>query len=372
MGFGKASTAANHSEPRPFRDIVPLVEQMGVFEMLVYVTQSGSRYHSRKDLACLEKARGTLQVEIQVAADGGLQPCLTCDAPVLPASTEGDLRWLRAIDDWHKSANFDSFWEEAFARRVLAKTPGVSVDDLELQAYVSTREETYKVDFFIPSMSIICEIDGYAKDGTPPTQSEMEKRNRRDANLQNQGFSVLHFSNTQVQQEPANCIQILSKSLEASSARMTAPTSQSWGENTDTSKVETGVTTQPSKSNGKLLALGVLAIVAIAIAGTLLVARAGGSPDKAGQIPTESTQNLEVTNPSETAAPAVAASVVPPGVDPISKDSCPTSHPFKGNVNRDGEKIVHSPGQQFYDRTDPERCFESIDSAIAAGYRETK
>jgi hypothetical protein len=346
--------------------------QMGVLEMLVYVTQSGSRYHSRTDLACLEKARGTLQIEIQLAADGGLQPCLTCDAPLLPASTEGDLRWLRAIDDWHKSSSFDSFWEEAFARRVLAKTPGVSVDDLELQAYVPTREETYKVDFFIPSMSIICEIDGYAKDGTPPTPSEMEKRNRRDANLQNQGFSVLHFSNTQVQQEPANCIQILTKSLEARSAKKLAPAPNPHSEGTPAADAATAVSPRPSRLNGKWLTVGVLAIVAIAIAATLLAVQSSGSSDEAGQVLAESTQGLEVPDASDTAATPITASVMPPGVEPISKDNCPTSHPFKGNISRDNEKIVHAPGQQFYDKTDPEKCFESIDSAIAAGYRETK
>jgi hypothetical protein len=41
----------------------------------------------------------------------------------------------------------------------------------------------------------------------------------------------------------------------------------------------------------------------------------------------------------------------------------------KGNINRDGEKIYHLPGDPAYERTKPERMFASAEEAEAAGYR---
>ena len=41
----------------------------------------------------------------------------------------------------------------------------------------------------------------------------------------------------------------------------------------------------------------------------------------------------------------------------------------KGNVNRDGEKIYHLPGDPAYERTHAEEMFKSAADAEAAGYR---
>jgi hypothetical protein len=41
----------------------------------------------------------------------------------------------------------------------------------------------------------------------------------------------------------------------------------------------------------------------------------------------------------------------------------------KGNVNRDGEKIYHLPGDPAYQRTRAEEMFTSAEEAEAAGYR---
>jgi len=41
-------------------------------------------------------------------------------------------------------------------------------------------------------------------------------------------------------------------------------------------------------------------------------------------------------------------------VKPISKNSCPSSAPIKGNA---WSKIYHKPGQRFYNRTNSEVCF---------------
>jgi hypothetical protein len=42
---------------------------------------------------------------------------------------------------------------------------------------------------------------------------------------------------------------------------------------------------------------------------------------------------------------------------------------IKGNVNRDGERIYHLPGQANYDRIEPEMLFESEAQAEAEGFR---
>lgn len=44
---------------------------------------------------------------------------------------------------------------------------------------------------------------------------------------------------------------------------------------------------------------------------------------------------------------------------------------IKGNINSKGEKIYHSPGQQYYDLTKPEVMFCSVKEAEAAGFRAT-
>jgi hypothetical protein len=41
----------------------------------------------------------------------------------------------------------------------------------------------------------------------------------------------------------------------------------------------------------------------------------------------------------------------------------------KGNINRDGEKIYHLPGDPAYERTHAEEMFRSAEEAEAAGFR---
>lgn len=57
-----------------------------------------------------------------------------------------------------------------------------------------------------------------------------------------------------------------------------------------------------------------------------------------------------------------------PGLAPTN-GKCPTTHPIKGNINRDGEKIFHETSGDFYGATIPERCFESREAARQAGFR---
>lgn len=57
------------------------------------------------------------------------------------------------------------------------------------------------------------------------------------------------------------------------------------------------------------------------------------------------------------------------GVAPVSEYDCPASHPIKGNRN---SMIYHVPGGQYYAITQPEECFATEASAVAAGYRRSQ
>jgi len=63
-----------------------------------------------------------------------------------------------------------------------------------------------------------------------------------------------------------------------------------------------------------------------------------------------------------------------PGVEPLTKRSCPSTHPIKGNfTTRSGERcIFHMPGQRFYQKTQPERCYASPEEAESDGCRASK
>ncbi|GAB6179959.1 hypothetical protein JCM14036_12780 [Desulfotomaculum defluvii] len=42
---------------------------------------------------------------------------------------------------------------------------------------------------------------------------------------------------------------------------------------------------------------------------------------------------------------------------------------IKGNINKNGDKIYHLPGQQNYERTNPEAWFKTEEEAVKAGFR---
>ena len=48
---------------------------------------------------------------------------------------------------------------------------------------------------------------------------------------------------------------------------------------------------------------------------------------------------------------------------------CPQSRPVKGNED---SMIAHEPGDRYYGVTNPEQCFASMGSAVAAGFRPAK
>ncbi len=61
---------------------------------------------------------------------------------------------------------------------------------------------------------------------------------------------------------------------------------------------------------------------------------------------------------------------VPAGaVRPDADGVCPADNPVKGNLS---SMYYHVPGTRFYDRTIPEYCFDTVESAEAAGFGPTK
>ena len=338
--------------------------------MQVYITQTGTRYHGRTDQSCLENARGTTAVDLGVAIDGGLRPCLVCDAPQLPNSTEGDRRWLRAVDDWHRSGAFESMWEEAFARRILSRLTEITADDVEPQAYINSGSEAFKVDFLIPSAQVVLEVDGFAKSTQPISPTDLERRNRRDATLQSLGYTVLHFTNAQVQEEPSACadtVRAAVKGARKTQSPSTALNARAFGEPQRpavTSAVPvTSVTSAVSGSSGMGLRLGfTIAAIAIVIFGVIIfvaMGSGGDSPSGASGAP-DSTEAIQPEGGS------MAPTATPERwVDPESQSACPTGYDFKANDNG----LVHPPDNEpYYSKTTPERCYASLSDAQADGY----
>ena len=54
--------------------------------------------------------------------------------------------------------------------------------------------------------------------------------------------------------------------------------------------------------------------------------------------------------------------------------NCPSAYPIKGNFKTsDGSRcIAHAPGDRSYNRTRPEKCYATMEDAIADGCRPAK
>lgn len=59
---------------------------------------------------------------------------------------------------------------------------------------------------------------------------------------------------------------------------------------------------------------------------------------------------------------------ITPTPTPKGIDECPGQ--IKGNISAKGDKIYHIPGSSAYNRTDPEKCFNTEAEAQAAGFRK--
>lgn len=114
-----------------------------------------------------------------------------------------------------------------------------------------------------------------------------------------------------------------------------------------------------------LILLAVAALVGIVAVRRRAAARSATGPPPAEPI----WPPFEPVGP-ERAMPFVAP-MEPPG--PVWRQpvdgSCPEGFPIKAN---DNSGIYHVPGGRFYERTVPERCYPTPESAEADGYRRAK
>jgi hypothetical protein len=89
----------------------------------------------------------------------------------------------------------------------------------------------------------------------------------------------------------------------------------------------------------------------------------------AGQPASNGASSPSVVNALIDAPEARSSSDAGGWTAPADDGSCPMSHPVKAN---DNSGIFHVPGGRFYDRTNPERCYTTPDTATADGYRQAK
>lgn len=84
----------------------------------------------------------------------------------------------------------------------------------------------------------------------------------------------------------------------------------------------------------------------------------------------DSSAAMGIVAPADETPAEAATSDVPAGAVRAESDgTCPADRPIKGNAS---SMYYHTPGSSFYDRTIPEFCFDTVESAEAAGFGPTK
>ena len=300
----------------------------------VFITRTGERYHVDQDcpsFADAERQNGRPIQRWQQDLRGLSQdPCQVC----WPTS--------RGYDAWRQfelsvERQGDSPYEALFVDKVLRNVPGLRPADVGIQQRVTGRSgATYYVDFVLSPEDghrIAVEIDGRDKaPGTKTVDEVQSDVDRKRADLAEAGWRVLNFRNARVATNSDQCVSELRAALRDAVAprAATPPLVQAAVPNSDPPRAE-------RSARPKWVLVAVLAGAGIVAA--LAVAWTQGRGD-------------EVVTPS--------------GGD------CPASAPIKGNVSRDGVKIYHAPGWEFYTRTGAEECFASEDAARDAGYRASE
>lgn len=99
----------------------------------------------------------------------------------------------------------------------------------------------------------------------------------------------------------------------------------------------------------------------------VVIERAADSADQSAEDAGEAGAAMGLVTPAaaDSEESAIPAGAVRPDADGV----CPAENPIKGNLS---SMYYHAPGTQFYDRTIPEFCFDTIESAEAAGFGPTK
>jgi hypothetical protein len=242
-------------------------------------------------------------------------------------------------------------------------------------AFRDDKGKDRRIDFLIddPSLrrSIAIEIDGRNKTGARPTRGEHDDFMRRQ-NAITAHYHLLRFTNAQVRDHPDwvrgriqaaldeertarqhDLAQINRVRDEAGKAATDAaikaftksvpPTLPPTPPPSPPPAPQTTIVPPPAPTHRKSWPLLVAAAVAVVFGAIVLFAASGGG-------------DLDRS-----------------GVEPVANFSCPDDYPVKGNISAtSGEQIYHVPGGQFYERTNPVRCFALPEDAEANGFRRSQ
>ncbi|HEX5370132.1 MAG TPA: hypothetical protein VFY10_12010 [Dehalococcoidia bacterium] len=313
---------------------------------VVYLARTGTRYHVDEQCSGLDEANRPLRHSSlqQAVAEFGRTACTVCCgvvASVVPA------QWA----DHPEKGLVETDYEALFFDHVLAKVPDLNPTRVHSQYDVTDAAgRARRLDFAIvdDGVRVGIELNGYDKTGAGrgPSKSEFEDSNRRLTDLQAMGWIILPFDNNLARTDPGACARRVDLALREQRVRFLA-TQQLQGADTANGPAasasqlgqQDALVTGAAKRRPKrsFVLVGAATAMAAGVVATVAFVAAGGSP----------------------------------GVAP-SGYTCPTDHPIKGNNSLAGDKIFHDPGDQFYDRTRPERCFSSAAEAEAAGYRASR
>lgn len=104
-------------------------------------------------------------------------------------------------------AKFDSKFEEAFVRTVLARVAAIDLSKVLCQTAFDCDGRMRRCDFtFVGDIRIAFEVDGYNKTGRGGmTRAEFNDWLLREGCLKEQGWTLLRFANWQVMNKPERC-----------------------------------------------------------------------------------------------------------------------------------------------------------------------
>ncbi len=293
---------------------------------------------------------------------------------------DGGDPWPEWIRERHRALSERSYGHELrFVENVLRRIPDIDPSWVTHEfPFQDSNGRNRRVDFVLQHWSlqrpIAIEVDGGVKGGrvksdAPPTKAEHDDFVVRQNALTSLGFCLLRFTNAQVRSNPVAIRKEISEAIatEQLAARRLR------GDVAPTSGVRSAASEGQAPYGDDRAGVGADAV------------------DHAESVANVSAPNQPARRPMRWAwagvaalaitVAAVAASWTDPqdatathlGVPPVADFLCPDAYPVKGNESQStGDLIYHVPSGQFYDRTNPVRCYRNEADAQAAGYRASQ
>lgn len=298
--------------------------------------------------------------------------------------------------------------ELAFVEAVLCKVKGLDPGSVEHEVGLFDRNgKRRRIDFVIEDVTldrpIAIEVDGRDKSGRLPTHLEHDDFATRQ-NAVTRSYHLVRVTNNQVAHDPEGARSDIETALaferaarlnRDSATAATAAKVAAQVAVTEVAKLEARRSNAPSvvgpqppvrpfapssvpaRASGGMsgvwwlvAAVVVLIVVVAALAGS----KSGSGNDRGGGSAVnfrggETVETVPPTNPPPTAPSMNPAALDPNGKAKTAYGTCPALYPVKANAE---SGIFHVPGQRYYERTDPERCFATPEDAAAQGFRASK